>query len=156
MADDIEHLKVHKIHRPGEIVRREGARVSLGVLGQVESPPDVTEARGGTGEAVPTREDVLRELVIETLRGIHDPEIPLNIYDLGLIYGFTIDEAQNVEIAMTLTAPACPVAGMLVEQVAQKVGALPGVRTSRVELTWDPPWTKDRMSEDALLALGLL
>ncbi len=156
MSDDIEHLKVHKIHRPDEVVRREGARVSLGVLGQVDNPPDLKEARGGTGEAEAVDEATLRGRIVETLQGIHDPEIPVNIYDLGLIYGFTIDEAQNVEIQMTLTAPGCPVAGMLVEQVAQKVGAVPGVRTSRVELTWDPPWTKDRMSEEAMLELGLL
>lgn len=156
MGDDIEHLKVHKIHAPDEVVRREGARVSLGVIGQVQNPVGVTEARGGPGEAAPVDEDVLRARIVETLQGIHDPEIPLNIYDLGLIYGFTIDAAQNVEIRMTLTAPGCPVAGMLVEQVAQKVGAIPGVRTSRVELTWDPPWSKARMSEEAMLALGLL
>ena len=156
MPDDIEHLKVHRIHRPDEIVRRDAGRVSLGVIGQVENPPDIKEARGGSGEAEAVDEAVLRERIVETLQGIHDPEIPVNIYDLGLIYGFTIDAEQNVEIQMTLTAPGCPVAGMLVEQVAQKVGAVPGVRTSRVELTWDPPWTKDRMSEEAMLELGLL
>ncbi len=157
MSDDIEHLKVHRLHAPDEVVRREGGRVSLGVLGQVSNPPDVTEGLGGTGdlsEELP--EDVLRERIIATLQGIHDPEIPVNIYDLGLIYGFTIDDDKNVEIQMTLTAPGCPVAGMLVEQVAQRVGSLPSVRTSRVELTWDPPWTKDRMSEEAMLELGLL
>ncbi|MCB9591946.1 MAG: DUF59 domain-containing protein [Sandaracinaceae bacterium] len=157
MPNDIEHLKVHKIHRPDEVVRREQGRVSLGVLGQVDNPPDITEARGGSGEvAEVVDEATLREAIVATLQGIHDPEIPVNIYDLGLIYGFTIDDAQNVEIEMTLTAPGCPVAGMLVEQVAAKVGAVPGVRTSRVELTWDPPWTKDRMSEEAMLELGLL
>ena len=105
MPNDIEHLKVHKIHRPDEVVRRDAGRVSLGVLGQVDNPPDITEARGGTGEAEAVDEAVLRERIVEALQGIHDPEIPVNIYDLGLIYGFTIDDAQNVEIEMTLTAP---------------------------------------------------
>jgi len=155
--ESIEHLKVHKIHSPDEVVRRVDGRVSLGVLGQVSNPPDITEGLGGTGELGEVLDDEeLRERIVEAMQGIHDPEIPVNIYDLGLIYGFTIDEEKNVEIQMTLTAPGCPVAGMLVEQVAQRVGALPGVRASRVELTWDPPWTKDRMSEEALLELGLL
>jgi len=157
MPDDIEHLKVHKLPSHEELVRRDEGRVSLGVLGQVDNPPDVTEGRGGTGEvAEQVEESALREQIVEALQGIHDPEIPVNIYDLGLIYGFVIDGDQNVQIQMTLTAPGCPVAGMLVEQVAQRVGALPGVRASHVELTWDPPWTKDRMSEEALLELGLL
>ena len=157
-GDEIEHLKVHKIHRPDEVVRKErDGRVSLGVLGQVDNPPDVTEATGGTGEVTEAvDEEELRERIVAALKSVHDPEIPLNIYDLGLIYGFTVDAESNVEIEMTLTAPGCPVAGMLVEQVARKVGEVPGVRTSRVELTWDPPWTKDRMSDEALLELGLL
>lgn len=157
MPDDIEHLKVHKIHRPDEVVRRVGGRVSLGVVGQVSNPPDLTEAHGGKGErAAEVDEAKLREDIVTALQGIHDPEIPLNIYDLGLIYGFSIDAEGDVRIEMTLTAPGCPVAGMLVGQVARKVGEIPGVRKSHVELTWDPPWTKDRMSDEALLELGLL
>ena len=156
MSDDIEHLKVHKIHAPDEVVRREGGRVSLGVLGQIDNPPDVTVGHGGDGElSEHLDEPVLRERIVATLQGIHDPEIPVNIYDLGLIYGFTIDDERNVQIQMTLTAPGCPVAGMLVQQVAQRVGDLPAVRTATVDLTWDPPWTKARMSEEALLELGL-
>lgn len=157
MPDDIEHLKVHRIHGPDEIIRREHGRVSLGVMGQVDNPPDIDVAEGGTGEAAePVEEATLREQIVSALKGIHDPEIPLNIYDLGLIYGFEIDDAQHVEIEMTLTAPGCPVAGMLVQQVARAVGDLPGVAKARVHLTWDPPWTKSRMSEEALLELGLL
>ena len=152
MAEDIEHLKTNKL------VRKADGRIGLGVVGQVEASEGVTEAHGGSGEAPSVEVDVatLREHIVAALKEIHDPEIPLNIYDLGLIYGFEIDEERHVEIAMTLTAPGCPVAGMLVEQVARKVGDVPGVKSSHVELTWDPPWTKDRMSEEALLHLGLL
>jgi FeS assembly SUF system protein len=151
MADDIEHLKTNKI------VRKEGERVALGVYGQIEPAEVVKEAFGGGGEvSEPVDPEVLRERVVETLKSIFDPEIPLNIYDLGLIYGIEIEDDGAVEITMTLTAPGCPVAGMIVQDVAQKTGAIEGVRSSHVTLTWDPPWTKDRMSDEALLELGLL
>ena len=152
MPDDIEHLKTNKI------VKKDGGRVGLGVYGQTDARDEVTEAYGGSSEAPAAEVDdaSLREHIVAALKEVHDPEIPLNIYDLGLIYGFEIDAERNVEISMTLTAPGCPVAGMLVNEVAQKVGDVPGVRTSHVTLTWDPPWTKDRMSDEALLELGLL
>ena len=97
----------------------------------------------------------LREAVIEALRGVYDPEIPVNIYDLGLIYVLDVDDQCKVTIEMTLTAPACPVAGILPGQVAAAVRAVPGVRDAHVELVWDPPWSQDRMSEAARLTLGL-
>lgn len=154
MAEDIEDLKVTKISRRDP----HSGRVELGVYGQAEGEDAVTEARGGNPEATveAVEEAALRDTIVDALREIYDPEIPVNIYDLGLIYGFTIDDERHVEISMTLTAPGCPVAGMLVEQVAQAVGDVTGVRTSRVELTWDPPWTKSRMTEEAMLELGLL
>ncbi len=93
--------------------------------------------------------------VIAVLRRVYDPEIPLNIYDLGLVYGLEIGAAGDVHVRMTLTSPACPVAGRLPGEVEQKLRAVPGVRSTRVELVWDPPWTKDRLSEAARLALGL-
>ena len=115
------------------------------------------EAYGGSEERIAAvDEDVLRPAVEAALKTVYDPEIPLNIYDLGLIYGFEIDAEGNVEISMTLTAPGCPVAGMLVQQVAYAVGAVEGVARSHVTLTWDPPWTQDRMTEEARLELGLL
>ncbi len=115
------------------------------------------EAFGGTGERTAQVDEAeLRPRIVEALKSVYDPEIPLNIYDLGLIYGFEIDGDGNVEIAMTLTAPGCPVAGSLVKQVADAVGDVEGVAKSHVSLTWDPPWSKDRMSEAALLELGLL
>ena len=113
MSDDIEHLKVHKI-----VHRKDDGRVALGVVGQqATSEPAVREAfGGGETEVAAIRTETLRAQIIEALKGIHDPEIPVNIYDLGLIYGFEIDAERNVELEMTLTAPACPVAGVLVQR----------------------------------------
>ncbi len=95
------------------------------------------------------------DAVIEGLSSVYDPELPVNIYDLGLIYDFDINPRGNVKVTMTLTAPACPVAGILPQQVAEAVAKVPGVGQVEVELVWDPPWTKERMSEDARLALDL-
>lgn len=94
--------------------------------------------------------------VIEALREVYDPEIPLNIYELGLIYDVKVEPDRSVHIKMTLTAPACPVAGSLPGEVERKVEAIPEVKSADVELVWDPPWSRDRMSEAALLQLGML
>lgn len=99
---------------------------------------------------------IVRERVIETLQTIYDPELPVNLYDLGLIYDIAVDVDFNVQIQMTLTAPACPVAGTLPGEVERKVATVPGVASAKVELVWSPPWDKSRMSESALLELGLL
>ena len=98
----------------------------------------------------------LGDRVIAALRCVYDPELPVNIYDLGLIYDLRISAAGEVEIDMTLTAPACPVAGTLPAQVESTVRQVNGVTAARVELVWDPPWTQDRISESARLELGLL
>lgn len=87
------------------------------------------------------------------LRTVHDPEIPVNIYDLGLIYHCEVDRNGDCEITMTLTAPACPVAGEMPQQVADAVAGLEGIGVVTVTLTWTPPWTPDKMSDDAKLAL---
>ena len=97
----------------------------------------------------------LNAQIISALRKVHDPEIPVNVYDLGLIYSIDADPDGAVAIRMTLTAPNCPVAGSLPAAVERAVRAVPGVTDVKVELTFDPPWTKDRMSEAALLSLGL-
>jgi FeS assembly SUF system protein len=97
----------------------------------------------------------LEERVIAALRGVFDPEIPVNIYDLGLIYDLKIDPSGSVSIRMTLTSPACPVAGALPGEVQARVQAVPGVTSVNVELVWDPPWEMSRMSEEARLQLGL-
>ncbi len=98
---------------------------------------------------------VSRDDVIAAISTVYDPEIPVNIYELGLIYEIDIDAAGRVVIEMTLTAPACPVADILPEEVAEKARAVPGVTDAKVELVWDPPWTPDRMSEAARLELGM-
>jgi FeS assembly SUF system protein len=96
----------------------------------------------------------LEERVLAALQSCYDPEIPVNIYELGLIYDLRIDSAGAVHIKMTLTSPACPVAGALPAEVQAKVKAVPGVIDAQVDLVWDPPWDKSRMSEAALLQLG--
>ncbi len=93
--------------------------------------------------------------VIAALRTVHDPEIPVNIYDLGLIYDTTIHDDGTIEIEMSLTAPGCPVAGEMPGEVARAVAALPGAGEVTVRLVWEPPWTPELMSEDARLALGM-
>ena len=93
--------------------------------------------------------------VIEALKQIYDPEIPVNIYELGLIYEIDVKDDDTVHIKMTLTAPACPVAGSLPGQVEQQVESVPEVKSASVELVWEPPWSRERMSEAALLQLGM-
>jgi FeS assembly SUF system protein len=107
----------------------------------------------------PTRfveQKLIEGKVIEALRQVYDPEIPIDIYELGLIYEVKVEPDHSVKIKMTLTAPACPVAGSLPGEVEQKVEAIPEVKSADVELVWDPPWSRDRMSEAALLQLGML
>ncbi len=102
------------------------------------------------------QQSTLEEQVVDALRGVYDPEIPVNIYDLGLIYTLDIDADGVVNIAMTLTAPGCPVAQTFPGTVECAVKCVPGVSDARVELVWDPPWTKERMTEAAKLQLGLI
>jgi FeS assembly SUF system protein len=94
--------------------------------------------------------------VIDALRTCYDPEIPVNIYELGLIYEVTVQPTGEVGIRMTLTSPNCPVAEVLPGEVESKVRAVPGVKDTKVELVWDPPWEPSRMSEVAKLQLGML
>lgn len=94
--------------------------------------------------------------VVRALRQVYDPEIPVNVYDLGLIYDIRIDDNQKVFIKMTMTAPNCPMADMVVEDVHTAVADTPGVTDVAIELTFEPPWDKSRMSDEALLELGLL
>jgi FeS assembly SUF system protein len=98
----------------------------------------------------------LQEQVIEALKTVRDPEIPVNLVDLGLIYELIVNRDGTVYVEMTLTTPACPVAGALPGQVQAAISAVPGVNDARVKLVWTPPWTKDRMSEEARLELGLI
>lgn len=93
--------------------------------------------------------------IIGVLREIYDPEIPINIYELGLIYDIDVHPDRTVKVTMTLTAPACPVAGTLPGEVERKVETVPEVKSADVVLVWEPPWSRDRMSEAALLTLGM-
>jgi FeS assembly SUF system protein len=101
-------------------------------------------------------EDSLRNDIVTMLRTIYDPEIHVNILDLGLIYTLDIDQQGNVEIQMTLTAPACPVAGTFPEVVEGRVAKVPGVKSVHVELVWEPPWSIECMTDEVKLELGLL
>ena len=94
--------------------------------------------------------------LIEVLQTVYDPELPANIYDLGLIYDINIRDDGYVNITMTLTAPGCPVAGEIIAEVDSKIRAVEGVSDANVMLTFDPPWTRDRMTEEAKLELGFL
>ncbi len=98
----------------------------------------------------------LYEAVIDALKDIYDPEIPVNIYDLGLIYGVEATDDGDVSVTMTLTTPHCPVAESMPGEVELRVGSVPGVRDAEVNLVWDPPWGPDKMTDEARLELGML
>jgi FeS assembly SUF system protein len=100
--------------------------------------------------------DVLGERVIDALRSVYDPEIPVNIFELGLIYKVDIDDDSKVNIEMTLTSPACPVAGTLPDEVKERVEAVDGIVGANVEVVWDPPWHPGMMTEEAQLELGMM
>jgi FeS assembly SUF system protein len=97
----------------------------------------------------------LESKIVDVLRTCYDPEIPVNIHELGLVYGIDIDPEGAVNIKMTLTSPACPVAGSLPPEIENKVSRIEGVTSARVEVVWDPPWTPDKMTEAARLQLGM-
>lgn len=98
----------------------------------------------------------LRDEIVGALKGVYDPEIPVDIYELGLIYNLDVDPEGHVHVDMTLTAPACPVAGSMPGMVKSAVEQVPGVRSCEVEMVWEPPWTPERMSEAARLQLGFM
>jgi FeS assembly SUF system protein len=118
--------------------------------------PESTEKLLNTDPTRFVEQKLIEGKVIEALRQVYDPEIPIDIYELGLIYDIQVEPDRSVKIKMTLTAPACPVAGSLPGEVERKVEEIPEVKSADVELVWDPPWSRDRMSEAALLQLGLL
>ena len=100
--------------------------------------------------------DVIQAQIIEALRTCFDPEIPVNIYELGLIYDVQVNETGGVEVAMTLTSPHCPAAQSLPPEVGAKVKSVPGVTNARVNIVWEPPWNPGMMSEAAKLELGMV
>jgi len=103
----------------------------------------------------PARTAALKPRIIETLSTVFDPEIPVNIYELGLIYDIIVDASSAVGIRMTLTAPACPAAQTLPVEVRNKIAQIPDVTDVKVDIVWDPPWDRDRMSDAAKLKLGM-
>ena len=134
---------------------REQAMDEIPAPGPFADGDEAIVARAGGPRPPDAGGRVSEESVVEALRTVYDPEIPVNIYELGLIYGVDIDEAGDVKVTMTLTTPGCPVAGSLPQQVADAVAGVPEVGSVKVALVWDPPWTMDKMSEDAKLALGM-
>jgi FeS assembly SUF system protein len=123
-------------------------RLSLPVQGERPQPPEAPAPAVDPDAS-------LEERVVAVLRTVYDPELPVDIYDLGLIYKLDVSPEGAVRVRMTLTSPACPVAGSLPGEVQRKVLAVPGVKSADVELVWDPPWDQSRMSEAAALQLGL-
>ncbi|MBC7785726.1 MAG: DUF59 domain-containing protein [Burkholderiales bacterium] len=146
----------------------EPTRKSLGVI----NPNDkVQQLRNAFAEDAPARgagdplgvapaskpsQQVVQDQIISALRTVYDPEIPVNVYDLGLIYAIDVADDNAVKITMTLTAPGCPVAGQIVADVETKVENVDAVKSCTVDLVFEPSWTKERMSEAALLELGLI
>lgn len=105
--------------------------------------------------ADPARTEALKPGIVEAISTVYDPEIPVNIWELGLIYDIIVDANNVAGVTMTLTAPGCPAAQSLPGEVAEKVKSVPGVSDAKVEVVWEPAWSKDRMSEAARLQLGL-
>jgi FeS assembly SUF system protein len=142
-SSDIEHLKKRR----------------LGVLNSATEEttgPFTLEDDGFDPDAPGDNPRALRDRIVHALKTVYDPEIPLNIYDLGLVYDIDVSADGRAHVRMTLTAPGCPVAGSLVQEVHDRVRSTKGVRHAKTELVWDPPWSKDRLSLEARLELGLL
>jgi FeS assembly SUF system protein len=118
-------------------------------------PPSATSSQPTIGEIDPVKTETLKPAIVDAISTVFDPEIPVNIYELGLIYEINVDTDSRVGVRMTLTSPACPSAQQLPSEVRYKVKALDGVADCNVEIVWEPPWTKDMMSETAKLSLGI-
>ena len=129
----------------------------LPVVQPVPDPATLPAPTNETHEVVAdaARTEALKPAILDAIRTVFDPEIPVNIMELGLVYDVWVDAAGVAGIRMTLTAPGCPAAQSLPVEVARKVKAVPGVSDAKVDVVWDPPWTKDRMSDAAKLQLGM-
>jgi len=151
-AIDALHLNVlPSAHKPDTVV------ASIDPLpGPPPLTPEPARVMHTSAPDMPQAQQAIESLVVEVLRTVYDPEIPVNIYDLGLIYEIQIDPTNRVLVRMTLTAPGCPVAGSLPIQVAQRIKSITQVSDAEVQLVWDPPWDNSRMSEAALLDMGML
>lgn len=154
MSKFIPHKFIGQVKRSASRALRGESEPDREPTRSAPAPSAGGQQSGGPGaECIP---DHIREQVIERLREVYDPEIPVNIYDLGLIYTIDVDaQTGHVDVEMTLTAPGCPVAQTFPGTVANAVRTVEGVQDAHVELVWDPPWTKDRMSDAARLQLGM-
>ena len=121
-----------------------------------QNQPETVSPDAATAPDQAANSEALREKIVDVLRSIYDPEIPVNIYEIGLIYSVDIDPANAVNIRMTLTSPACPAAGTLPGEVEDKARRVKGVTDVKVDLVWDPTWSPAMMSETAKLQLGML
>jgi FeS assembly SUF system protein len=129
-------------------------------LADAPPPHESSQEPASSDTDAPTGSDPLKTLqlqplIVEALSKVYDPEIPVNIYELGLVYDIEVDREASVTIRMTLTAPACPAAQTIPAEVERRIREIPGVRDVRVDIVWDPPWSRERMSEAAKLTLGL-
>lgn len=157
MTDDPEKVRIEEVDRVDAPVR---ARVN-----DAETPAEKLERKRDYLEGFLNEKPAgtpgdpcgeTYEAVITALREIYDPEIPVNIYDLGLIYGVEVTADSDAKVTMTLTTPHCPVAESMPGEVELRVSAVPGVRDAEVNLVWDPPWDPSKMSDEARLELGML
>ena len=154
----------HLFERPQKVAAP-GSKLSLNVidgaakldeLRAMPMPKENSPALPTSNAPSSLEQQELMDKIVAAVKTIYDPEIPVNIYDLGLIYDITLANDNSAHVKMTLTAPGCPVAGSLPPAVARKIETVPGVPKASVELVWEPAWTKARMSEAALLELGML
>jgi len=136
-----------------DVPRPDGHGLNVGAL--LEPPPATAGGASQVGPKDDARTAELTPKVVEAISTVFDPEIPVNIYELGLIYKIEADADSRVKVEMTLTSPACPSAQQLPSEVRYKVKALEGVKDAFVDVVWEPAWTKDLMSEDAKMALGM-
>ena len=128
---------------------------TLPMVPDVPAQPAPTSSETTALVADAARTEALKPAILEAIQTVYDPEIPVNIWELGLIYDVIVDANGVAGVRMTLTAPGCPAAQSLPGEVAEKVKAVPGVADARVDVVWDPAWSKDRMSEVAKLQLGM-
>lgn len=131
-------------------------REEAGQLPLHSNPRQAAELEKLGQEPMPATREKMHEAIVRAIRTVYDPELPVNLYDLGLIYDIVIDEASNVMVLMTLTAPGCPVAGEIPRMVERAVRYVSGVKSVTAKLVWDPPWNKSMMSEEAMLELGFM
>jgi FeS assembly SUF system protein len=135
-----------------ELERSASYGLNVDALTAPVAEPASEQSEMGPVDLVATAE--LQHLVIEQLKTVYDPEIPVDIYELGLIYDILVDAQRHVLVKMTLTSPACPSAQQIPSEARYKIKAIPGVKNAWVDIVWDPPWSKERMSEAAKLQLG--